>query len=100
MSEELKFYKVVPAYVKYVANNEEPKPEGVNLWSGDKEPPAIDSEVRIKINGIGMAKVVEYAVMEGWLGVMALPLDPPAWLLKQSGNKIAPSIVFGCEISY
>jgi hypothetical protein len=52
-------------------------------WSGPKDPPAIGQEIRISMNGIGPAIVKGYFSSEGWLGVMTLALDPPAWLLKQ-----------------
>lgn len=70
---------------------------GVALWSGTMDPPKVGDVIRIKINNIGQAEVVGYGVADCWLGVMAKPMNPPAWYVKQNGGNIA-SIVYGAEI--
>lgn len=69
-------------------------------WSGAKPPPAIGDQITIAINSIGPAIVTSYATYEGWLGVMAYPLNPPEWWVKQNGTPSPDnaSLVFGVEI--
>ena len=67
------------------------------MWSGKEPPPAIGTDIIIKINGIGKAKVVGYFVEDGWLGVMTQAEDPPAWYIKQNGGNVV-GYAFGAEI--
>lgn len=53
------------------------------LWSGDLPLPAIGSRVFITMNNIGWALVKGYFESYGYLGVMTLAIDPPAWLRQQ-----------------
>jgi hypothetical protein len=53
------------------------------LWSGGFPLPAIDSRVFVKMNNIGWALVKGYYASAGYVGVMTLPLSPPAWLFEQ-----------------
>ena len=54
-------------------------------WSGTFPLPAIGDRVYLRINSIGWGYVKGYAEVEGFLGLMVEPLDPPAWYIKQ-GN--------------
>jgi hypothetical protein len=60
--------------------NEQGKPM---MWSGDFPLPAIGSRVFITMNNIGWALVKGYFESDGYVGVMTLPLNPPAWLREQ-----------------
>ena len=71
---------------------------GTPLWSNKAAPPAIGTTVQAITNRIGPCKVVGYATMDGWLGVMVEVLDPPAWWLKQNGTDTS-GVLFGAEIS-
>lgn len=53
------------------------------MWSADFPLPAINSRVFVKMNGIGWAVVMGYFESEGFVGLMTLPLNPPAWLVEQ-----------------
>jgi hypothetical protein len=53
------------------------------LWSGDFPLPIIDSRVFVKLNKIGWALVKGYYASSGYVGVMTLPINPPAWLCEQ-----------------
>lgn len=88
----------LPAFVKMLDSGQ-PKVGMPPVWSGDGEPPVIGSFIRIKFNSIGRAKVVGYAECDGYLGVMAFPLAPPAWWIAQNGPASAanPALVFGAE---
>lgn len=69
-------------------------------WSATFDPPAIGTEVIVRINAIGRARVTGYATYGGYLGVMVYPLDPPAWWIQQNGlpSPERPSLVYGAEI--
>lgn len=94
MSPRLELLGAVPPFTRDLASKDEVK------WSAKFGVPAIGSEITIRINGIGRAKVTGYAVLEGYLGVMAVPLDPPPWWLQQNGKPTErrPALVFGAEI--
>lgn len=83
---------------KKMAPKEQPLRDA--LWSGDQPPPAVGSEVRIRLNNIGAAKVVGYAVVDGYLGLMTVASEHtrPDWHKKQNPDN-APALAFGCEIS-
>jgi hypothetical protein len=53
------------------------------LWSGDFPLPEIDSRVFVKMNNIGWSLVKGYYASAGYVGVMTLPINPPAWLCEQ-----------------
>jgi hypothetical protein len=93
---------VAPDWVRIVPGVAGPPAGDKAMWSGEGDPPAIGDEIEIALNGIGLAKVVDYAVMDGYLGVMAYPLAPPAWWVKANGEPgpSSASIVFGAEIRY
>ena len=54
-------------------------------WVANKPIPAVDSEVEVKINGIGRSKVVKYVVEHGFIGLVVQPQNPPTWYIKQNG---------------
>ena len=66
-------------------------------WSNTDQPPKLGDIVDVRINGIGLAKVVGYFVEENFLGLLVKPFDPPAWYIKQNGYN-ATGHVFGAEI--
>ena len=70
-------------------------------WSGLMPVPAIGTDVVIRINGIGLSKVVGYGACNGYLGVMTVPYDPPRWWVEQNGipSERNPSLAFGAELS-
>lgn len=70
-------------------------------WSAEFEVPAIGEDVVIRLNGIGRAKVVGCATDGGYLGVMSMPYDPPAWWVRQNGpaGLDNPALAFGAEIA-
>ncbi|MFP5474141.1 MAG: hypothetical protein ACLGJD_10890 [Gammaproteobacteria bacterium] len=69
-------------------------------WSGPEPIPRIGADVRIKMNGIGLGRVISYAVYCGYLGLMVMPYAPPAWWTDHNGAP-APEragLAFGSEI--
>lgn len=66
-------------------------------WSGEGEPPEVGACVNVRINGIGPAKIERYFIQDGFLGVLATPLQPPEWYVKQNGYNVAMH-VFGAEM--
>ena len=67
-------------------------------WVANKPLPAVDSEVEVKINGIGRSKVLKYFVEHGFIGLVVQPQDPPAWYIKQNGAD-EPCHVFPAEVA-
>lgn len=84
----------VPPYTRNLTSNDQIK------WSAEFEVPRIGDEVVIRINNIGQARVVGYATQDGYLGVMAVPYDPPDWSVRQNGppSLARPALAFGAEI--
>jgi hypothetical protein len=68
--------------------NEKGKPM---MWSGAFPVPAIGSRVFIKMNNIGWAVVKGYFESCGYVGVMTLPVNPPAWLREQLNEPKGPN---------
>lgn len=70
-------------------------------WSAPFDVPAIGEDVVIRMNQIGRARVVGYATVSGYLGVMAVPYTPPAWWVAQNGRPSDrhPALAFGAEIA-
>jgi hypothetical protein len=52
-------------------------------WSAPFPLPEIGTRIYVTLNGIGWAEVKGYMSSAGWLGVMTLPENPPAWLREQ-----------------
>ncbi len=86
---------IVPPYNRDLAANDQAK------WSAEFEVPEIGTDVLIRINGIGRAKVVGYATQDGYLGVMCVPYSPPDWWVRQNGlpGPDNAALAFGAEIS-
>lgn len=78
----MKTFTTVPAWIQNTPDQVGPLPDGVLLWSGPIAPPAIGSYVYVRINSIGVSRVVGYAEHDGYLGVMTVALNPPAFLLR------------------
>jgi len=55
-------------------------------WVCNKPLPPVDSEVTVKVNGIGVSKVVRYFVEHGFIGLVVQPVDPPEWYRKQNAS--------------
>lgn len=85
----------LPAFERY--SGAESAQGEVALWSGDGQPPGVGECVNVRINGIGPAKVERYFIQDGFLGVLATPLQPPEWYVKQNGYNVAAH-VFGAEM--
>lgn len=76
--------------------------DGQTLKYSNRELPALGDEVEITMNRIGRAHVAGYFYEEGFLGIIARPVNPPAWWIKQHAeNKKSPvqnyACVFGAE---
>ena len=52
----------------------------------NKPLPPVDSEVTVKVNGIGVSKVLKYFVEHGFVGLIVQPIDPPEWYRKQNAS--------------
>jgi hypothetical protein len=72
-------------------------PGAPNKWGGKFPPPAVGQKVKVGVNCIGPAVVLEYFEEEGWLGCVVQPEAPPPWYLKQNGGNV-PCCVFGPEM--
>ena len=63
--------------------------------------PAIGDVVEIDMNAIGNAIVVGYFHDEDFVGILAVPVAPPAWWIRQDGEDKTDlrgiAAVFGCE---
>ena len=55
-------------------------------WVANKTLPPVDSEVTVKVNGIGVSKVLKYFVEHGFIGLVVQPIDPPEWYRKQNAS--------------
>lgn len=66
-------------------------------WVCNKPIPSVDSEVNVKINGIGQSKVLKYFVEHGFIGLVVQPISPPDWYIKQNGAD-EPCHVFPAEV--
>lgn len=92
-------YDTLPAYMPSVdaAGNRVIGNNGL-YWSNVAPPPAIGSIIQIRMNSIGLARVVGYFSECGYLGLRAIPFDPPAFYVRQNGYN-APGHVFGAEVT-
>jgi hypothetical protein len=63
------------------------------VWSNDRPLPELGQKIKVTMNGIGFATVIGYfseTVNEGsYIGVMAVPHNPPQWLKKQNRDGAA-----------
>ena len=65
-------------------------------WSG-KTIPEIGDTITAKINNLGKCYVLGYLLQDEWISIIAKPLNPPEWFIKQNG-KSALVTLFGAEI--
>ncbi|WP_298434959.1 hypothetical protein [Ottowia sp.] len=88
----------LPPWKRRDCRDEAPGP--VPVWTGLADPPAIGSQVNVRLNRLGPGTVTAYAVHEGYLGVMVRIDDAvrPDWHRQQNPDN-APSLVFGAEIA-
>lgn len=95
MNLEFQVHASVPAYTRDLSCLDQFK------WSSPNEVPAIGDDIVIRINWIGRAKVVGYATVSGYLGVMAVPHTPPDWWIRQNGlpGPHNAALVFGAEMT-
>lgn len=102
MSNYTEYTSLPSDWIKYQPGNDV-KPADIPVepkWSGEDEPPAIGTKIRVTINGIGPAIVRGYFVECGWLGLLVDVLSPPDWWVKQNvkpGQPYPRSHVFGVE---
>lgn len=74
-------------------------------WSGRGRlatPPAIGTEVMVRMNDIGPGTVTGYFIEAGYLGMYVKPHEPPAWWVKQvreSKRARKDTMVFGAELA-
>ena len=94
MNPEFQRHATVPAYTCDLASPDQFR------WSSPHEVPAIGQDIVIRFNGIGRARVVGYATVSGYLGVMTVPYSPPDWWVRQNGppSHHNAALVFGAEI--
>lgn len=71
---------------------------GNPFWSRPEQPPEVGDIVEVRINSIGLARVIGYFVQDGYLGLLVKPFDPPDWYIRQNGY-FATGHVFGAEIT-
>ncbi|MCY1359352.1 hypothetical protein D9M68_751200 [compost metagenome] len=95
MNNDFQRHETVPPYTRNLAATDQLK------WSAEFEVPAIGADILIRINNIGRAKVVGYATLDGYLGVMSMPHEPPPWWVRQNGPPSLENsaLAFGAEIS-
>ena len=72
----------------------------------NKPLPSVGSEVTVKINGIGVSKVLKYFVEHGFIGLVVQPVNPPDWYRMQNESKTdsalydwEPCHVFPAEVA-
>lgn len=85
-----------PSYIRATGDSPTPHDEQQWKWSGEGELPKIGAKVLVTMNDIGEAIVEKYFVEGGWVGVLARPVNPPAWLVDKVGRGLVT--VFGAEI--
>lgn len=95
MNLEFQRHATVPPHTRDLASPDQFR------WSSPHEVPAIGDDIVIRINAIGRAKVVGYATVSGYLGVMAVPCSPPEWWVRQNGpaGDHNAALVFGAEMT-
>lgn len=91
-------HDTIPPHVRHQAQDGVAIPPEVK-WSGRGEVPPIGARIRIRINNIGPGTVVGYATHHGWLGVRAMPHNPPEWYVRQNGRDHA-ALTYGAELDY
>ena len=66
-------------------------------WVANKPLPAVGHYVTVKMNSIGVSKVLKYFVEHGFIGLVVQPISPPDWYIKQNGVD-EPCHVFPAEV--
>ena len=94
LSLEFQRHEQVPPFTRDLASVDSYR------WSAAMEVPAIGTDVVIRMNGIGRARVVGYATVSGYLGVMTVPYAPPTWWVAQNGppSDANAALAFGAEL--
>lgn len=92
---EFKRHDQVPPFTRDLASVD------AYRWSSAMEVPAIGTDVVIRMNGIGRARVVGYATVSCYLGVMTVPYEPPTWWVAQNGppSTVNAALAFGAELA-
>jgi hypothetical protein len=70
------------------------KPEGMESGNLDRE---LLSTITAKVNNIGECRVMGWFKEDGWVGIIALPLNPTEWYVRQNGENNVCGL-FGAEI--
>ena len=66
-------------------------------WTREGDIPKLGDEVQACVNNIGQVAITGYFHEHGFVGVKALPLNPPDWYVKQNGAQTECHL-FGAEI--
>lgn len=77
-------------------------PAGHPTWTGEAPIPGVGSDVPIAHSNWGTVKVKGYTVEDGFLGVVAEPLNPPQWWLdqkKKHGQRHRNVVFFGVDVA-
>lgn len=92
----LQRFDILPPYTTDLRST-----DAVLMWSGPEPVPAIGADVVIRINGIGRGRIISYASYWGYLGLMVMPHDPPAWWISSNGAPTPANagLTFGAEIA-
>lgn len=95
MDDYLRWHQRVPAFTRDLTATDQLK------WSAAFEVPALGTDVVIRLNAVGRARVVGYASCDGYLGVMCVPYHPPEWWVMQNGQPTMDNaaLAFGAEIA-
>jgi len=86
----MKFQTEMPLWADYRLPPT-PMPQGMVLWSGEKEPPTLGTVVAPTLNGWDgnhKGKVVGYSTEAGWLGIILEMETRPEWLIREMPNKV------------
>lgn len=83
-------YIYITAYLKGL--NEFPP----GKWSGNFIP-QVGETVLATVNDIGKSRILGYCLKDDWIGVIALPENPPEWLIRQNGENALCGL-WGAEI--
>lgn len=70
------------------------KPNGKESGNLNRE---LLSTITARVNNIGECRVMGWFMEEGWVGIIALPMNPPEWFVRQNGDNAVCGL-FGAEI--
>lgn len=68
-------------------------------WSGEADPPAIGTNVKIYMNDFGTGTVLTYFAEYGWLGIKVKLDKPPKWFTDQNNNTNPAAHFFGIDLA-